>query len=365
MAKTRRNLKKRGGMNADEATSTILAGVQGRRVRRANAKTKKLASHVKGLPQDLEHMIKKMVRDDAILKKNTGAMSDLLVEAVKENRTDKAMHALGKYGEEPAEFLRDERMKGEMKTLLHISTDNGNLDIAKGLINLLIATKKRKNISAGDTSQQTPLHIAASNLTGGHYEIAKLLIKNGASIDAKDNGGETPIFFAVKANNFEMVKLLVDNGAYLDYQDNTQNSIMHYAAEIIGDDVKILDYLIRNSSDSAVNSINDREQTPLHLSAESGNAKAAKLLVENGADRDAEDNAQQTPVAAAEDADNEDDVIEATVDAIMDARLNRLPKMRKAEKKDGNKSRKARSHSRSRSRSGGKKNKKGGKTRKH
>lgn len=359
MAKTRRNLKKRGGMNADQAASTILAGVHGRRVRRANAKTEKLASRVKGLPADLEHMIKKMVRDDAILKKNTGAMSDLLVEAVKENRTDKAMHALGKYGEEPEEFLRDERMKGEMKTLLHISTDNGNLDIAKGLINLLIATKKRKNISAGDTSQQTPLHIAASNLTGGHYEIANLLIKNGASIDAKDNGGETPIFLAVKANNFEMVKLLIENGAKLNYKNKTNDTLMHYAAEIIGNDVKILEYLIRNSIDSAVNSINDREQTPLHLSAESGNTNTAKLLVENGANIKAEDDDQETPVTLANQFEN----IE-TMNMILNTNLNRLPKTGKAEQEQngGKKSRKSRTR---RSRSGGKKNKKGGKTRKH
>ena len=327
MAKTRRNLKKRGGMNDDEAFSTILAGVQGRRVRRANTKTKNLASHVKGLPEDMEHIIIKKVRNDLILKKNLGFIFDLLVQAVKANRTDRVMKVLGKYGDEMEEFLKDEGMKGNMKTLLHISTDNGNLD------------------------------------------IAKMLIKNGANIDAIDNKGERPIFIAVKANNFEMVKLLIDNGANLDYEDDTRNSIMHYAAEIIGDDIKILDYLIRNSSDSAVYSINDREQTPLHLSAKSGNAKAAKLLVENGADRDAVDNAQQTPITAAEYADNEDNVIEETMDAIRDARLNRLPKMRKAQQKAGKKSRKARSRPRSRSRSrprsGGKKNKKAGKTRKH
>ncbi|AET72878.1 hypothetical protein PGAG_00424 [Phaeocystis globosa virus 12T] len=353
MAKTRRNQKKRGGMNADKAASKIQSSVRGKTERRA-ASTRKLASHFKGLPPDLEHMIKKMIRDDAILKKNTGPMSELLVEAVKENRTDKAAHALGKYGEESEEFLKDERMKGEMKTLLHISAENGNLDITKGLIKLLTDKGKKTNISAGDTIQQTPLHIAASKLTDGHYEIANLLIKNGANIDAIDNYGETPLFLAVKANNIEMVKLLIEKGAETNIENKTQNSIMHYAAEIPGDNVEVLKYLIRNSSDTAVNSINDKEQTPLHLSAELGNTNAAKLLVENGADRDAEDNAGETPAVAAEQADNED-----TMNMILDTRLNRLSKMRKAQHKGSRMSRTTRS------RSGGKKNKKGGKTRKH
>lgn len=186
--------------------------------------------------------------------------------------------------------------------------------------------------------------------------------KYEAKIDAIDDTGERPIFTHVKANNFEMVKILIDNGANLDYADNTQNTIMHYAAKIEDDDVKILKYIIKNSNardlESAVKGINDRNQTPLHLSVLAENAEAAKLLVENRADIYAVDKEGHSPVSIAEHSDNETMWSKILVN---NTRVG------------GKKSRKARprprsrprSRSRPRPRSGGKKNKKAGKTRKH
>jgi ankyrin repeat protein len=148
--------------------------------------------------------------------------------------------------------------------------------------------------------QQTPLHIAVSKFTDKHAEISELLIENGAEIDAVDNKGESPIFIAVKANNMKMVKLLKEKGANLETDNYTGYSILHYAAEI-HNNTYILEYLIRNTSNDAINTKNIKEETPLHLAAEVANIQAAKLLVENGADIDAENNDGETPAARAED----------------------------------------------------------------
>ena len=229
MVKTMRNLKKRGGTNSKSAADETIT----------------LEERLKRAPFDIQEKVyTKLLRDEAILKKNTGDMSKLLVDAVKENNTAKARHALTRHGNESADFIKDEEKHGEMKTLLHISADKGNLEITKMLIELLITKEKKNNISAKDNIEQTPLHIAASKYTPHHYEIARLLIKNGADINAIDSIGETPIFWAVKANNIEMVKLLIENGSDVDHKNNTNNSILHYAAEMPNDNYKMFEYLL-------------------------------------------------------------------------------------------------------------------------
>jgi ankyrin repeat protein len=44
----------------------------------------------------------------------------------------------------------------------------------------------------------------------------KLLIDNGADINARNNYGCTPLTYAANNNNTEIMKLLVDNGVLVD-----------------------------------------------------------------------------------------------------------------------------------------------------
>ena len=354
MVKTMRNLKKRGGTNSKSAADETIT----------------LEERLKRAPFDIQEKVyTKLLRDEAILKKNTGDMSKLLVDAVKENNTAKARHALTRHGNESADFIKDEEKHGEMKTLLHISADKGNLEITKMLIELLITKEKKNNISAKDNIEQTPLHIAASKYTPHHYEIARLLIKNGADINAIDSIGETPIFWAVKANNIEMVKLLIENGSDVDHKNNTNNSILHYAAEMPNDNYKMFEYLLsleistndglsstglfknidsqtddgktnidsqtddgktnidsqNDNGKTNIDSQNDDGKTPLHFSAQIGNKNTAKFLVENGANKNVLDVFRQTPSDLAEDCEHIEtkEIIEETEEIIKETDLNR------------------------------------------
>ncbi len=60
------------------------------------------------------------------------------------------------------------------------------------------------------TLDRTPLHDAAQ---GGHVAIAKLLIANGADINAKALMGQTPLRLAKENRHKEMVELLKRHGA--------------------------------------------------------------------------------------------------------------------------------------------------------
>jgi len=57
----------------------------------------------------------------------------------------------------------------------------------------------------------TPLHVAAEK---GHLEVVKILIQNGAVVDARDEEMNTPLLLAVRNNGtLDVVKSLVEHGA--------------------------------------------------------------------------------------------------------------------------------------------------------
>jgi ankyrin repeat protein len=66
------------------------------------------------------------------------------------------------------------------------------------------------NVNARDYSGQTPLHFAA---VYGRMASTELLIENGANVNAKDHNGDTPLAIAVKIGHKEVVKFLRKHGA--------------------------------------------------------------------------------------------------------------------------------------------------------
>ena len=63
----------------------------------------------------------------------------------------------------------------------------------------------------------TPLHGAA---VGGHKETVKLLIANGADVNAKDVIGQTPLLSAAGGGHKEIVALLITKGADVNAKDS-------------------------------------------------------------------------------------------------------------------------------------------------
>jgi ankyrin repeat protein len=58
--------------------------------------------------------------------------------------------------------------------------------------------------------------------------VARLLIEHGADIEAKDNeGGNTPLHWAVDKNSLDVARLLIDSGA------NTEGDLPPIALPLI------------------------------------------------------------------------------------------------------------------------------------
>ena len=109
------------------------------------------------------------------------------------------------------------------RTQLHHCASKGLTTSVKRLLSI-------RNINVNvkdDWSGATPLHFAAEN---GHVEIARLLLQNGAELNAKNNYGSTSLHCAASQDNIDILHLLVENGADLEAQDNDGMRALHRAA---------------------------------------------------------------------------------------------------------------------------------------
>ena len=69
----------------------------------------------------------------------------------------------------------------------------------------------------------TPLHYAVDR---GLYDIASLLIKNGANVNAQDDNGDTPLMLAVTCEFEEIVTLLLELGADVNLVNSSKESVL-------------------------------------------------------------------------------------------------------------------------------------------
>ena len=106
-------------------------------------------------------------------------------------------------------------------TPLHRAAQKGHIHAIQALMNNG-ANEKTVNIHGA-----TALHAAAQQ---GHIAAIVSLIKDhGFDPNARDNDGETPLFYAVKDGSYEACKTLIKNGARIDATDERYNSIFHVA----------------------------------------------------------------------------------------------------------------------------------------
>ena len=93
--------------------------------------------------------------------------------------------------------------KGSKNTFLHYASRLGSVK------NVELFTGKGIPINAVNIYGYTPLMEAAVR---GHSEIVRVLIKNGARIDLKDNNGKTALQMAESNNHREVIQILKSAG---------------------------------------------------------------------------------------------------------------------------------------------------------
>ncbi len=133
-------------------------------------------------------------------------------------------------------------------------------------------------------------------------DIALLLIKRGANIEAHDGNKQTPLLAAVIADAKRVVRELLDRHADLTVKDGNSRSALHAACSRSSREV--VQWLVESGCD--VNAVDVFGWTPLFIAAQEARTKSARLLVEHGAKINLIDSSGLSPfyfaVAAGSDA---------------------------------------------------------------
>ena len=141
---------------------------------------------------------------------------------------------------------------------------------------------RRGSVNKDVKNTYPPLHAAASK---GHEEIAGLLIKAGAKLDAhEDVVGQTALHAAIDRKQPNMVRYLVEQGLSPDKPDLRDQSPLAQAC--VKGDLESVKFLIAKKA--KLNTENFSGQSPLGIAVNKGFVEICKLLIAAGARVDAQ-----------------------------------------------------------------------------
>ncbi len=177
-------------------------------------------------------------------------------------------------------------------------------DAAK--VRLLLAKGARAD--ARSKLGRTPLLIAAAY--DGATEAARLLIEKGADVNARDGTGTTVLDQAAAANHIELVRLLLQKGANVNAVDDSGFTVLMAAAGAGDRNAALVELLLARGA--AVNpksgdTVENVKNGPialghlpsLHIAAGRTHDAAVEALVQAGADVNARDVRNATPLVFA------------------------------------------------------------------
>ncbi|MBI3849896.1 MAG: ankyrin repeat domain-containing protein [Verrucomicrobia bacterium] len=172
-------------------------------------------------------------------------------------------------------------------TPLHHAASGGHRDVAK----LLLEHGANPNATAvRGQAEVTPLMIAAGN---GDAEIVSLLLMHKANPNLLDAQGNTALWNAINSRKVDVIRLLLANGANPD-----QLRADGYAPLVIAignlQDKAIVAALLDAKADP--NAKDKSGMTPLHHAVQIGRKEFVELLLARGADPNIRNNQGQTPL---------------------------------------------------------------------
>ncbi|XP_026199131.1 histone-lysine N-methyltransferase EHMT1a isoform X2 [Anabas testudineus] len=158
------------------------------------------------------------------------------------------------------------------RTPLMAACENNHLDTVKYLL------RAGASVNHKDVMGFTCLHLAAKL---GHCEIVNHLVSKASKyINFQDDGGWTPITWAIEYKHKELVYLLLARGADVNIRDKEENVCLHWAALSGCDDVAQALLEARCN----LNALNVHGDSPLHVAARENHLECVMLFLSRGAD---------------------------------------------------------------------------------
>ena len=193
------------------------------------------------------------------------------------------IQGLGRMLERRAEIYRKGRLVGNNAAVVQLLLDKG------------------ANVAALDSRGTSPLHWAAA--ANPNPSVVELLLSRGAEVDARGNKRSTPLHWAAAGNpNPAISRILIDHGADVDAHFEL-GTPLHVAAVNFNPEVMLL--LLK--SDGCVGRTNRKLESPLHRAARNPVVEISKHLLDYGGSVEARDIMGRTPLhVALMDNDNAD-----------------------------------------------------------
>ena len=208
--------------------------------------------------------------------------------------------------------MMDRVQQAKMNKLLGGAAWDGDIEQVRLLIS------QGADVNARGRNGDAAIHVAA---WARQADAVELLIQKGAEVDAKDTNGYTALYYAVWFGDTKTTRVLVANGADLDYlpegdpegewpplyyvlsrnekdlvelmvEKGSRAPAFHLAA-FRGDLAKVRS-IYANGMD--VDARDQLDWTPLHWAASGGQTDVAEFLVSKGADIKAETKYKATPL---------------------------------------------------------------------
>jgi ankyrin repeat protein len=156
----------------------------------------------------------------------------------------------------------DTTLKGEEDgdTPLHVYCFYGAKDLA--VLKLLV--ENGADVNAKNVKGETPLHHVILNDEGALEEDKKsmlFLLEHGADRNAADNDGNTPLHIACKRGMVEYALFLVEQGALCTVKNNKGDSLIHYECHHGAQNLELIKLFL---SKGVVLDKNLKGKTPLH-----------------------------------------------------------------------------------------------------
>jgi len=165
--------------------------------------------------------------------------------------------------------------EGAYERLLLEASEAGDLQKAR---NVVRDTAGAVDLDCRNESGDVPLILAAG---GGHAELVRFLLDEGAAVDAANASGDTALISASDCpGNTAILKLLLERGARIDSRNDLGRTALLEAASI-GDLPNVV-LLLQHHPDPNV--VTKDDETALTFAVVYGYFDIAKALVNAGAD---------------------------------------------------------------------------------
>ena len=192
------------------------------------------------------------------------------------------------------------RRRHDFWTPLHLAANDEEFSVARMLL------RHNADVNSLDGNGRAPLHLLSRRETSKSEDdgsdIARLLLEHGAKVDENDKDDATPLHLASYNQKLKIVRVLLEHGAHVNSRTGDGQAPLHLLSrwetskgEDDGSDIaKQLLFFGAN-----VNENDKDDATPLHLASYNQKLKLVRLLLEHGANADAENDRGETPLQLA------------------------------------------------------------------